>query len=62
MPLRPIRSVETREPAVAITFDACATRSHGYGFDRAVFDVLKRERIPATIFVVGPLGRRRIPT
>jgi peptidoglycan/xylan/chitin deacetylase (PgdA/CDA1 family) len=51
--LRPIRFVETREPAVAITFDACATRSHHYGFDRGVFDVLKRERIPATLFVSG---------
>src|SRR3954463_4507991 len=51
--LRPIRFVETREPAVAITFDACATRSHHYGFDRGVFDVLKREQIPATLFVSG---------
>ena len=49
----PIRYVETREPAVAITFDACATRSHHYGFDRDVFDMLKRERIPTTIFVSG---------
>ena len=51
--LRPIRFVDTREPAVAITFDACATRSHHYGFDRGVFEVLKRERIPATLFVSG---------
>jgi peptidoglycan/xylan/chitin deacetylase (PgdA/CDA1 family) len=51
--LRPIRFVETREPAVAITFDACATRSHPSGFDRGVFDVLKREQIPATLFVSG---------
>ena len=51
--LRPIRFVETREPAIAMTFDACATRTHLAGFDRAVFDVLKRERVPATIFVSG---------
>jgi peptidoglycan-N-acetylglucosamine deacetylase len=51
--LRPIRFVETREPAVAITFDACATRTHTSGFDRGVFDVLKREGIPATLFVSG---------
>jgi peptidoglycan/xylan/chitin deacetylase (PgdA/CDA1 family) len=51
--LRPIRFVETREPAVAITFDACATRTHHYGFDRGVFDILKREQIPATLFVSG---------
>jgi peptidoglycan-N-acetylglucosamine deacetylase len=51
--LRPIGLIATREPAVAITFDACATRSQTYGFDRKVFEVLKREGIPATIFVSG---------
>jgi peptidoglycan/xylan/chitin deacetylase (PgdA/CDA1 family) len=51
--LRPIRLIATREPAVAITFDACATRSQAYGFDRKVFELLKREQIPATIFVSG---------
>jgi peptidoglycan/xylan/chitin deacetylase (PgdA/CDA1 family) len=50
---RPIQRVETREPAVAITFDACATRTHGYGFDRKVYDLLRAERVPATIFVSG---------
>jgi len=49
----PIRRVETQQPAVALTFDACATRTHGYGFDRAVYDILKREHVPATIFVSG---------
>ena len=49
----PIRRVETTEPAVAITFDACATRTHGYGFDRKVYEVLKRGAVPATIFVSG---------
>src|SRR5262245_51368522 len=51
--LRPIRLIDTRDQAVAITFDACATRSHHYTFDRRVFDILKRERIPTTIFVSG---------
>jgi peptidoglycan/xylan/chitin deacetylase (PgdA/CDA1 family) len=51
--LLPIRIIETHEPVVALTFDACATRSHWYGFDRKVFDVLKREGLPATIFVSG---------
>jgi peptidoglycan/xylan/chitin deacetylase (PgdA/CDA1 family) len=51
--LLPIRYVETSEPTVAITFDACATRSHQYAFDRTVFDVVKREGIPVTIFVSG---------
>jgi peptidoglycan/xylan/chitin deacetylase (PgdA/CDA1 family) len=50
---RPIRFIETRDQAVALTFDACATSSHRYGFDRGVFNVLKSERIPATIFVSG---------
>jgi len=50
---RPISRVTTREPAVAITFDACATKKGWYGFDRDVFDILKREQVPATIFVSG---------
>jgi peptidoglycan/xylan/chitin deacetylase (PgdA/CDA1 family) len=49
----PIRRVETREPAVAITFDACATRTHRYGFDRKVYEILKKSSVPATIFVSG---------
>jgi peptidoglycan/xylan/chitin deacetylase (PgdA/CDA1 family) len=49
----PIHRVETREPEVAITFDACATRTHGYGFDRKVYDVLKATGVPATLFVSG---------
>jgi len=51
--LRPITRGETREPQVAITFDACATRQGWYGFDRDVFEILKRERVPATVFVSG---------
>src|SRR5262245_59502115 len=51
--LLPVRYIETHEPAVALTFDACATRSHRYTFDRAIFNVLKREGLPATIFVSG---------
>lgn len=52
-PLRPITRGETRERQVAITFDACATRLGWYGFDRDVFEILKRERVPATVFVSG---------
>ncbi|HVU49945.1 MAG TPA: polysaccharide deacetylase family protein [Polyangia bacterium] len=51
--VRPIHRVETAARAVAITFDACATRTHGYGFGRDVYDILKAERVPATIFVSG---------
>jgi peptidoglycan/xylan/chitin deacetylase (PgdA/CDA1 family) len=49
----PITRVETGEPTIAITFDACATRTQGYGFDRAIFDLLRTENVPATIFVSG---------
>jgi peptidoglycan-N-acetylglucosamine deacetylase len=52
-PLAPIHRVETGEPAVAITFDACATRTHGYGFDRKVYEILRGDGVPATIFVSG---------
>jgi peptidoglycan/xylan/chitin deacetylase (PgdA/CDA1 family) len=52
-PARPITHVATSEPAVALTFDACATRKGQYGFDQEVFDILKREQVPATIFVSG---------
>lgn len=52
-PSRPISRVTMREPEVAITFDACATKKGWYGFDRDVFDILKREQVPATIFVSG---------
>ena len=51
--LRPIRLIDTTDQAVAITFDACATRTHHAGFDRRVFDILKKEQIPTTIFVSG---------
>ncbi|HXT95174.1 MAG TPA: polysaccharide deacetylase family protein [Polyangia bacterium] len=53
LPARPISHVETHEPAVAITFDACATMKGQYGFDEEVFAILKREQVPATIFVSG---------
>ena len=52
-PEPPIHFVPIDGTAVAITFDACATLSQAYGFDRSVFDTLKRERVPATIFVSG---------
>jgi len=50
---RPITRGDAREPEVAITFDACATRKGVYGFDRQVFEILERERVPATVFVSG---------
>ena len=52
-PVGPVRRVATDEPVVAITFDACATRTQGYTFDRAIYDIIKREGLRATIFVSG---------
>src|SRR5256885_15994703 len=53
VPTIAVARVVTEEPVVALTFDACATLDQANGFDRAVFDILKREQIPATIFVSG---------
>lgn len=51
--LVPLRLVEAAGPAVAITFDACATRTFHYAFDRELYNVVKRENVPMTIFVSG---------
>lgn len=51
--LSPISRVLTQEPVVALTFDACATRKKGYEFDRRIFEILRSEQVPATIFVSG---------
>jgi peptidoglycan-N-acetylglucosamine deacetylase len=48
-----VARVQTKEPVVALTFDACATEEQANGFDRPVFEILKREQIPVTIFVSG---------
>jgi peptidoglycan/xylan/chitin deacetylase (PgdA/CDA1 family) len=45
--------VDTKEPVVALTFDACATQIQPNAFDRRVFDIIKREQIPVTVFVSG---------
>jgi peptidoglycan/xylan/chitin deacetylase (PgdA/CDA1 family) len=49
----PITRVVTDVPVVALTFDACATKTQGYGFDRAILEVIRREQVPVTIFVSG---------
>jgi peptidoglycan/xylan/chitin deacetylase (PgdA/CDA1 family) len=49
----PITHVETAQPVVALTFDACATPGGSYGFDREVFDIVNREHVPMTVFVSG---------
>src|SRR3954471_1240138 len=48
-----VSSIDTHEPLVALTFDACATQAQANGFDRAVFDIIKHEEIPATVFMTG---------
>lgn len=42
---------DTDRPAVALTFDACGSAHDGY--DAALIDFLRKERIPATLFVTG---------
>ncbi len=48
-----IAGVTTSERVVALTFDACATKKQANGFDRKVFQILARDRIPATFFLSG---------
>jgi peptidoglycan/xylan/chitin deacetylase (PgdA/CDA1 family) len=48
-----IAGVTTSEPVVALTFDACATKKQANGFDRKVFEILARDRIPATFYLSG---------
>jgi peptidoglycan/xylan/chitin deacetylase (PgdA/CDA1 family) len=53
IPAFAIRSVATAEPVVALTFDACATAKQANGFDRQVFDILAKDRIPVTFYLSG---------
>jgi peptidoglycan/xylan/chitin deacetylase (PgdA/CDA1 family) len=53
VPRVPVARVETQDPLVALTFDACATYDQPNAFDRPVFDIIKREQIPVTVFVTG---------
>jgi peptidoglycan/xylan/chitin deacetylase (PgdA/CDA1 family) len=47
-----VARVITAAPVVALTFDACPTRLRA-GFDREIFEILRREQVPATVFVSG---------
>lgn len=53
LPRFAIASVLARQPVIALTFDACATMNQANAFDREIFEILRREQIPATIFVTG---------
>ena len=48
-----VARVDTGERVVALTFDACATNGQANGFDRALFETLKREGVPVTVFLGG---------
>lgn len=48
-----IAGVRTRQPVVALTFDACATTKQDNSFDREIFEILQREQVPVTIFPTG---------
>jgi peptidoglycan-N-acetylglucosamine deacetylase len=53
IPAFAVRGVATREPVVALTFDACATAKQANGWDREIFNILAREQIPATFYLSG---------
>jgi peptidoglycan/xylan/chitin deacetylase (PgdA/CDA1 family) len=42
----------TQQKYIAFTFDACGG-PHGDGYDKELIDLLKKEKIPATIFFTG---------
>jgi Predicted xylanase/chitin deacetylase len=42
----------TRNKIVAFTFDACGG-PHGSAYDKELIDLLRREKVPATLFVTG---------
>jgi peptidoglycan-N-acetylglucosamine deacetylase len=53
LPRVAVGRVVTDQQVVTITFDACATEDQPNSFDRAVFDILKREQVPTTVFLSG---------
>jgi peptidoglycan-N-acetylglucosamine deacetylase len=48
-----VQRVQTAEQVVAFTFDACPTKASPEGFDSEILAILRRERVPATVFVSG---------
>ena len=44
--------LKTKQKVIAFTFDACGGEK-GTGYDRELIDFLKKEKIPATLFVAG---------
>ena len=48
-----VRRVRVTAPVAVITFDACATRTQDNGFDQGLYDLVVKEKLPATVFVSG---------
>lgn len=44
--------LKTREKVVALTFDACGS-SKGMGYDARLIEFLRKENVPATLFING---------
>ena len=44
--------LDTTEPVIALTFDACGGPK-GSRYDSALIDYLRKEKIPATLFISG---------
>lgn len=46
--------IKTAEKIIALTFDACGGKGRlGNGYDRELIDLLKKEKIPATLFMTA---------
>lgn len=43
------RMLDTEDTVIALTFDACGSKESGY--DKDLFDYLKKKKIPATLFI-----------
>lgn len=56
-----ITRLPTSEKVVALTFDACETKTPSF-FDRSILDYLLREQIPATLFISGKFAIRNRDT
>lgn len=47
-----VRRIDTAEKVIAITLDACGGKK-GNGYDRALMEYLRSNKIPATLFLCG---------
>jgi peptidoglycan/xylan/chitin deacetylase (PgdA/CDA1 family) len=56
-----VTRLPTDEPVVALTFDACETKTPAY-LDRKISDYLVKRQIPFTVFVSGRFARHNGPS